>query len=163
MKNANARIFGREDTMKKRILLTVLLLPMIFSACSSEPMRIICGKDFLQNRTVVVDTSSVFHSSDPFIMQFRYGKNFDFSKLKWEVVNASGKIIASKTSPVSVKEGSYTVLVSSIRGGFSSATEFFKVKEGEFSIRFFNADADTLLLQKQIRVVRNSEKIDGAK
>ncbi len=150
MKNANARIFGREDTMKKRILLTALFLPMIFSACSSEPMQIICGKDFLQ-------------SSEPFIMQFRYGKNFDFSKLKWEVVNASGKTVASKTSPVSVKEGSYTVLVSSIRGGFSSATEFFKAKEGEFSIRFFNADADTLLLQKQIRVVRNSEKIDGEK
>ena len=96
-------------------------------------------------------------------MQFRYGKNFDFSKLKWEVVSASGKVIASKTSPVNAKEGSYTVLVSSIRGGFSSATEFFKAKEGEFSIRFFNADTDTLLLQKHIRVIRNSEKIDGAK
>ena len=96
-------------------------------------------------------------------MQFRYGKNFDFSKLKWEVANADGKIIATKTSAVNAKEGSYTVLVSSRRGGFSSASEFFKAREGEFSIRFFNADADTLLLRKQIRVVRNSENIDGAK
>lgn len=149
--------------MRKRIFLSALFLPMIFSACSSEPMQVICGKDFIQSRAAVVDTSSVFHSSEPFVMQFRYGKNFDFSKLKWEVVNASGKIIASKTSPVNAKEGSYTVLVSSIRGGFSSATEFFKAKEGEFSIRFFDADADSLLMQKQIRVVRNSEKIDGAK
>lgn len=148
--------------MKKRMLLTALLFPLFFTACSSEPMQIVCGKDFLQKRAAVVDTSSVFHSSEPFIMQFRYGKNFDFSKLKWEVANASGKIIASKTSPVNAKEGSYAVLISSIRG-FSSATEFFRAKEGEFSIRFFDADADTLLLQKQIRVIRNSEKIDGAK
>ncbi len=149
--------------MKKRILLSALFLPLFFTACSSEPMQIVCGKDFLQKRATVVDTSSVFRSSEPFIMQFRYGKNFDFSRLRWEVTNASGKTIASKTSPVNAKEGSYTVLISSIRGGFSSATEFFRAKEGEFSIRFLDADADTLLLQKQIRVVRNSEKIDGAK
>ncbi len=149
--------------MKKRIFPIALCLPLFFAACSSEPMRIVCGKDFLQKRAAVVDTSSVFHSSEPFVMQFRYGKNFDFSKLKWEVANADGKIIATKTSAVNAKEGSYTVLVSSRRGGFSSASEFFKAREGEFSIRFFNADADTLLLRKQIRVVRNSENIDGAK
>lgn len=149
--------------MKKNILLAVLFPVLLCMGCSSEPMQIVCGKDFLQKRAVVVDTASVFHTSDPFVMQFRYGKNFDFSKLRWEVSNASGKIIASKTSTVNEKEGSYTVLISSRRGGFSSATEFFRAKAGEFTIRFFNEDAKTLLVEKKIRIVLNSENIDGEK
>lgn len=135
---------------------------MILMACSSEPMSIVTGKDFIQKRAVIVDTTSTFHSSDQFIMQFRYGKNFDFSKIKWEVSTADGKAIASKTSPVNAKEGSYTIIVSSVRkGGIANAAEFFKAKEGTFRIRFSNADADSLLLEKQVRVVLNSEKIDG--
>ncbi len=122
-------------------------------------MEIVTGKDFMQNRSVVVDTASVFRTSDPFVMQFRYGKKFDFGKIKWEVVSETGNIIASKKSGISSKEGSYTILVSSARhGGIASASEFFKAKEGTFDIRFYNADADTLLLEKKIQIVRNSEK-----
>ena len=148
--------------MKKIPLWIVVVVGMLLVACSSEPMSIVTGKDFIQKRAVIVDTTSVFHSSDPFIMQFRYGKNFDFSKIKWEVSTAEGKPISSKTSSVSDKEGSYTIIVSSVRkGGIANAAEFFKAKEGTFRIRFRNADADTLLLEKQVRVVLNSEKIDG--
>ncbi len=146
--------------MKKKIFLTALCLPLFFAACSSEPMEIVTGKDFMQNRSVVVDTASVFRSSDSFVMQFRYGKKFDFGNIKWEVISDNGKRIASKKSGVSPKEGSYTILVSSARhGGIASATEFFKAKEGSFNIRFYNADADTLLLEKKIQIVRNSEKL----
>ncbi|MBP5246481.1 MAG: hypothetical protein J6Z31_01305 [Fibrobacter sp.] len=148
--------------MKKFQLLMILTFGMILAACSSEPMAIVTGKDFIQKRAVVVDTASVFHSSDQFVMQFRYGKNFDFSKIKWEVLSADGKTVSSKTSPVNAKEGSYTIIVSSVRkGGIANAAEFFRAKEGSFRIRFSNADADTLLLEKQVRVVLNSEKIDG--
>lgn len=145
--------------MKKKIFPIALCLPLFFAACSSEPMEIVTGKDFMQNRSVVVDTASVFRTSDPFVMQFRYGKKFDFGKIKWEVVSETGNIIASKKSGISSKEGSYTILVSSARhGGIASASEFFKAKEGTFDIRFYNADADTLLLEKKIQIVRNSEK-----
>ena len=148
--------------MKKMQLWLAIAASMILMACSSEPMSIVTGKDFIQKRAVIVDKTSTFHSSDQFIMQFRYGKNFDFSKIKWEVSTADGKTIASKTSPVNAKEGSYTIIVSSVRkGGIANAAEFFKAKEGTFRIRFSNADADSLLLEKQVRVVLNSEKIDG--
>ena len=148
--------------MKKLHLLIALAAGLILAACSSEPMSIVTGKDFIPKRAVIVDTGSVFHSSDPFVMQFRYGKNFDFSKIKWEVLNADGKVISSKTSSVNAKEGSYTILVSSARkGGIANAAEFFRAKEGSFKIRFSNADADTLLLEKQIQIVLNSEKING--
>lgn len=148
--------------MKKMQFWLAIAASMILMACSSEPMSIVTGKDFIQKRAVIVDTTSTFHSSDQFIMQFRYGKNFDFSKIKWEVSTADGKTISSKTSPVNAKEGSYTIIVSSVRkGGIANAAEFFKAKEGTFRIRFSNADADSLLLEKQVRVVLNSEKIDG--
>lgn len=148
--------------MKKLQLLLTFAAGLILAACSSEPMSIVTGKDFISNRAVVVDTGSVFHSSDPFVMQFRYGKNFDFSKIKWEVLSADGKQISSKTSKVNAKEGSYTILVSSARkGGIANAAEIFRAKEGNFKVRFINADSDALLLEKQIRVVLNSEKIDG--
>ena len=125
-------------------------------------MTIVTGKEFIQNRSVVADTGSVFHSSDPFVMQFRYGKAFDFSKIKWEIFNASGKVIGSKTSTVNGKQDSYTVLVSSHRhGGIANAAEIFHAKEGSFTLRFSNGDVGTVLLEKQIRVVLNSQKIDG--
>lgn len=150
--------------MKHKLFLLGVFSAAMMTACSSEPMAIVCGKDFMKERAAVIDTASVFRSADPFVMQFRYGRAFDFSKLRWEVVSQSGKVVASKTSSVNEKEGSYTVLVSSVRyGGFSSAAEFFHVKEGSFTIRFSNADADTLLLEKQVRVVRNSEMPGGSK
>lgn len=147
--------------MKKRILLFAALASAFFVACSSEQMEIVTGKDFMQNRAAVVDTASVFHSSESFVMQFRYGKNFDFSRLKWEVFDENGKIVASKTSKVNSRDGSYTVVVSSARhGGIASATEFFHAKQGAFSIRFRDADADTLLKEKTVKVILNSEKAD---
>lgn len=150
------------DKMKYGIFFLGLSMAMMTS-CSSEPMAIVCGKDFMKERAAVIDTASVFRSADPFVMQFRYGRSFDFSKLRWEVVSQSGKVIASKTSSVNEREGSFSVLVSSAKfGGLSSAAEFFRAKEGLFTLRFSNADADTLLLEKQVRVVRNSQMTGGA-
>ena len=152
----------RVSLMKKIHFLALFAAVVFWTACSSEPMTIVTGKEFIQNRSVVADTGSVFHSSDSFVMQFRYGKAFDFSKIKWEIFNASGKVIGSKTSTVNGKQDSYTVLVSSHRhGGIANAAEIFHAKEGSFTLRFSNGDVGTVLLEKQIRVVLNSQKIDG--
>ena len=93
-------------------------------------------------------------------MQLRYGKAFDFAKVKWEIVDANGKVVSSKTSAVNNKQDSYTVIVSSVRhGGIARAAEIFRAKEGTFTIRFTNADAGTPILEKQVQVVLNSQKI----
>ena len=144
----------------KNLTWLIALMAMAFFACSSEPASIVTGKEFIQNRSAVADTASIFHSSDPFVMQLRYGKAFDFAKVKWEIVDANGKVVSSKTSAVNNKQDSYTVIVSSVRhGGIASAAEIFRAKEGTFTIRFTNADAGTPILEKQVQVVLNSQKI----
>lgn len=149
--------------MNKWNLLFALASSLIFLGCGPEEKpNVVCGRDWIKSQAVVVDTGSVFHISDPFIAQFRYGKPFDFGELEWAISDASGNVLASRKSKVTNKEGSYTVQGVSYHGGFMTAGEMLHSKApGTFTIRF--TTGGTLLAQKEVKLVLNSEQIDENK
>ena len=67
--------------MKKSWFLLFVAFGLLFSACSTEEPSVVCGREWNPGTQVVADTASEFALNDPLIVQFRYGKNFDFTSL----------------------------------------------------------------------------------
>ncbi len=124
------------------------LMLMAFSACSSDEPNIVAGRDWNPGAQVVADTTSLFKLDEPMVIQFNYGKNFDFTVLKTVfykgTVSEKGKEIWSHEVPVSQKLNSYTLQGKSKKGGLMSARELTRQKEAGSVVVEFVADGKVL-------------------
>lgn len=141
--------------MKKWLLVLVLYL---LAGCSVEEMAIVCGREWNPASEVVADTTNEFEMKDPMIVQFRYGKNFDFSKLRiafYEGTKAQkGPEIWNHEVAVSDKMGVYTLQGKSRRGGLMTARELSRHKEPGPIVIEIRGDA-RILATKEITLIKN--------
>jgi hypothetical protein len=150
--------------MKKNLwlMLPIVCLAVGFYACGvKESPSVVCGSDWIKSRAAVVDTGSTFAISDPLIIQFRYGKEFDFPELDWSIYEGTlaqkGRELRTRKSKVSPKEGSYTIQGVSLKGGFMRAREMLNATEpGTYVVEF--RCGNKILASKELRLILNSEK-----
>lgn len=135
----------------------VLAAFAVFAGCSSEEPSIVCGRDWNAGSMVVADTTSEFDLADQMVVQFKYGKNFDFSKLKttfYEGTKANkGKEIWSHEVSVNEKMGIYTLQGKSKHGGMMLAREMCKQRKPGAILIEFSAE-DRVLASKEINLVK---------
>jgi len=134
--------------MKKLLLAVVLGALSVFVGCSTEEPSIICGRDWNDGAMVVADTTSQFELADQMVVQFRYGKSFDFTTLKmafYEGTSANkGKEIWSRETTVSSKADKYTLQGKSRHGGMMLAREMCKQRKPGSILIEFSADGRVL-------------------
>ena len=144
--------------MKKLRFFLVALLLSLLSACSIEETAIVCGREWNPNLEVVADTASEFEMNDPMIVQFRYGKNFDFPKLKTTfyvgTLSNKGEKIWDHEVAVSEKMGVYTLQGKSRHGGLMTARELCRQKEPGPVVIEFSA-LGRVLATKEINLIKN--------
>jgi len=135
-------------------------------ACGqTETPNVVCGSDWIKNHAAVVDTGSVFRISDPLVIQFRYGKAFDFGELEWNVYKGTftqknPAPVLSRTARVSDKEGSYTIQGVSLRGGLMTAGELLRSTDpGDYVIEF--SVSGKVIAAKEMKLIRNSDPKPG--
>lgn len=138
--------------------LVALGFGLAFVACSTEEPSISCGRDWNAGSKVVADTTSEFDLADQMIVQFKYGRNFDFTTLTtsfYEGTLASkGKEIWSHEVAVTEKMDSYTLQGKSKHGGLMTARELSRQKQpGSIVVEF--STAGKVLAQKEITLVKN--------
>ena len=147
-----------EACMKKWLLSAVAMLSCLFVGCSVEETAIVCGREWNPNLEVVADTTSEFEMKDQLIVQFRYGKNFDFAKLKTTfyegTLESKGAEIWSHEVAVSEKMGVYTLQGKSRHGGLMTARELCRKKEPGPVVIEVSGDGK-VLLSKQILLTKN--------
>lgn len=143
--------------MKKILLAAVLAAFAIFAGCSSEEPSIVCGRDWNAGSMVVADTSSEFDLADQMVVQFRYGKNFDFTKLKVAFYEGSaankGAEIWSRDINVTEKMGVYTLQGKSKHGGMMLAREMCKKHQPSAILIEFSTEG-RVLASKDINLVK---------
>lgn len=144
--------------MNKLKLSVFLMVLALMGACSVEETAIVCGREWNPALEVVADTTSEFELKDQMIVQFRYGKNFDFAALKitfydGTVANKGEKIWDHQVA-VSEKMGVYTLQGKSRRGGLMTARELCRKKEPGPVVIEFSGDGK-VLLSKQILLTKN--------
>lgn len=104
----------------------------VFSACTTEEPSVVAGRDWNAGAQVVADTTSQFNLEDPMLLQFNYGKKFDFTKLKitfFEGTLASkGKELWSREVAVTTKMDSYTLKATDKKGFAMSARDLTHLK-----------------------------------
>lgn len=135
--------------MKKFVFAACAAVAMtVFSACSVEDPTIIAGREWNPSSQSVADTTSSFKMNEQMVVQFRYGKNFDFGKLKTTFYEGSaeqkGKEIWSHEIPVSPKVGVYTLQGKSKMGGLMNAKELTRLKSAGSVLVEFSADGKVL-------------------
>lgn len=135
--------------MKKCVLAACAALVLaVFSACSVEEPSVASGREWNPGAQTVADTTSQFNMDDQMVVQFKYGKNFDFDKLKttfFEGTEANkGHEIWSHEVPVSPKVGVYTLQGKSKKGGLMSARELTRLKKPGTVVVEFSANGQVL-------------------
>lgn len=144
--------------MKKFILAATVALCGFIAGCMSEEPSISCGRDWNPTARVVVDTTSEFDLADQMIVQFKYGRNFDFTKLKTAFYEGTlankGKEIWSHEVGVTEKMDSYTLQGKSKHGGLMTARELSRQKQPGSVVVEFSADG-RVIAQKEITLVKN--------
>jgi len=134
--------------MKKFLLVVALVAFAIFAGCSSQEPTIICGRDWNAGAMVVADTTSEFELADQMVVQFNYGKNFDFTTLKMAFYEGSaankGKEIWSRETTVSNKADRYTLQGKSRHGGMMLAREMCKQRKPGAILIEFSANGKVL-------------------
>ena len=130
----------------------------LISGCQVEKTAIVCGREWNPALEVVADTASEFELKDQLIVQFRYGQNFDFSKLKTTFYEGTlanrGPEIWSHEVAVSEKMGVYTLQGKSRRGGLMTARELCRKKEPG-SVVIEVAGDGKVITTKQILLTKN--------
>lgn len=144
--------------MKKSLFLLLLALGLLFSACSVEEPSVVCGREWNPGTQVVADTASEFALNDPLIVQFRYGKNFDFTKLTiafYEgTLAAKGKKIWDREVAVNEKLGSYTLQGKSKSGGLMTVRELARQKHPGTVVVEFSTEG-RVLASKELNITKN--------
>lgn len=142
----------------KQLLGLALLLSLALTACDSAEPEILSGREWNSAKQVVADTTSSFAYSDPFIVQFNYGKAFDFDSLKIEFFDGAGKTRFRQTVEAKHRTGSYTV-VGKKKGELMTAEGYFHSKKAqEVTVKFTalvsNKDAtiEKLSLEKKLAI-----------
>ena len=125
----------------KKVTLVLFVFVALLTGCNVEETAIVCGREWNPNLEVVADTASEFEMKDQLIVQFRYGKNFDFAKLNHEVA-------------VSEKMGVYTLQGKSRHGGLMTARELCRKKEPGPVVIEVSGDGK-VLMSKQILLTKN--------
>lgn len=143
--------------MKRFLVAAVLAAFTMFAGCSSEEPSIVCGRDWNAGSMVVADTTSEFDLADQMVVQFKYGKNFDFTKLKVTFYDGSlankGAEIWSREVSVTEKMGVYTLQGKSKHGGMMLAREMCKKRQPSAILIEFSADG-RILASKEINLVK---------
>ena len=144
--------------MKKLKLSVLALILVMFFGCSVEDPAIVCGREWNPALEVVADTMSEFELKDQMIVQFRYGKNFDFATLKTTFYDGTlankGEKIWDHEVAVSEKMGVYTLQGKSRRGGLMTARELCRKKEPGPVVIEVSGDGK-VLMSKQILLTKN--------
>lgn len=135
--------------MKKIIFAALAAMVMtVFSACSVEDPTVVAGREWNPANQSVADTTSTFKMNEQMVVQFRYGKNFDFGKLKTTFFEGSvenkGREIWSHEIPVSPKVAVYTLQGKSKMGGLMNAKEMTRLKKPGTVLVEFSADGKVL-------------------
>ena len=147
-----------EACMKKWMMMLSLALLVLLSGCHVEKTAIVCGREWNPALEVVADTASEFEMKDPLIVQFRYGQNFDFAKLKTTFFEGTlanrGPEIWTHEVAVSEKMGVYTLQGKSRRGGLMTARELSRKKEPGSIVIEVSGDGK-VLAAKQILLTKN--------
>ncbi len=142
----------------KKLMFWAMAVAAMLVACSSEPASIACGRDWNPSSRVVADTTSEFDLADQMIVQLKYGRNFDFAKLKTAfyegTVANKGKELWSHELPVTDKMDSYTLQGKSKHGGLMTARELSRQKQPGSIVIEFSADGK-VIVQKEITLVKN--------
>lgn len=144
--------------MKKFLIAASVALCAFVAGCTSQEPSITCGRDWNAASRVVADTTSEFDLADQMIVQFKYGRNFDFTKLKTAFYEGTlankGKEIWSHEVPVTEKMDSYTLQGKSKHGGLMTARELSRQKQPGSIVVEFSADGK-IIGQKEITLVKN--------
>ena len=144
--------------MKKWMMVILTAVASLISGCQVEKTAIVCGREWNPALEVVADTASEFELKDQLIVQFRYGQNFDFSKLKTTFYEGTlanrGPEIWSHEVAVSEKMGVYTLQGKSRRGGLMTARELCRKKEPG-SVVIEVAGDGKVITTKQILLTKN--------
>ena len=145
--------------MKKWFVAFVAAMASLFAGCSVEDTAIVCGREWNPALDVVADTMSEFEMRDPLIVQFRYGKSFDFSMLKTTFYEGTiahkGEKIWDHEVAVSEKMGVYTLQGKSRHhSGVMNARELCRKKEPGPVVIEVSGDGK-VLLSKQILLTKN--------
>lgn len=87
----------------------ILVAAALFMSCSTEDPHVVCGREWNPAHQVVADTGAEFAMNDQLFVQFRYGKNFDFSELTTKVYRGTlenlGDTIWTRSVKVTEKMG----------------------------------------------------------
>ena len=146
------------EVAMRKIALMLLGFAALLTGCNVEETAIICGREWNPNLEVVADTASEFELKDQLIVQFRYGKNFDFAKLKTAFYEGTltnrGEEIWNHEVAVSEKMGVYTLQGKSRHGGLMTARELCRKKEPGPVVIEVSGDGK-VLLSKQILLTKN--------
>ena len=144
--------------MKKSLFLLFVAFGLLLSACSTEEPAVVCGREWNPGTQVVADTASEFALNDPLIVQFRYGKNFDFTKMTitfYEGTLASkGKKIWDRDVAVTEKLGAYTLQGKSKHGGLMTARELTHQKNPGSVVVEFSTEG-RVLAAKELTLTKN--------
>lgn len=146
------------EVAMKKVTLILFVIVALLTGCNVEETAIVCGREWNPNLEVVADTASEFEMKDQLIVQFRYGKNFDFAKLKTAFYEGT---LANKESEiwnhevaVSEKMGVYTLQGKSRHGGLMTARELCRKKEPGPVVIEVSGDGK-VLMSKQILLTKN--------
>lgn len=144
--------------MKKLLIVASVALCGFIAGCTSQEPTISCGRDWNSASRVVADTTSEFDLADQMIVQLKYGRNFDFTKLKTSffegTLASKGKEIWSHEISVTEKMDSYTLQGKSKHGGLMTARELSRQKQPGSVVVEFSTDG-RIIAQKEITLVKN--------
>ncbi len=146
------------NKLAKIALLAMIAMGALLMSCSTEEVRLVCGREWNPGTQTVADTTSEFELINPMIVQFRYGTGFDFPTLKiafYEGTAANkGKEIWNYETKVSEKVSVYTLQGHSKRGGLMTAAELTRHKTPG-SIVIEASTGGKVLAVKEITLVKN--------
>lgn len=136
----------------------ILVAAALFMSCSTEDPHVVCGREWNPAHQVVADTGAEFAMNDQLFVQFRYGKNFDFSELTTKVYRGTlenlGDTIWTRSVKVTEKMGAYTLVGRASRGGYMNARELARVHETGPIVFEFSANGK-VLAAKSINLISN--------
>ena len=123
---------------------------VVFSGCqSTTPAEMVCGREWNSGSGTVADTTSTFALNDPMLIQYNYGKGFDFAELTITFYTGTDeqtkKKLWSHSASVNPKVSNYT-----LRG--KSARELTHQKTpGPIVVEISNGDR--VLISKELNLV----------
>ncbi|MCF0223464.1 MAG: hypothetical protein HUK20_04280 [Fibrobacter sp.] len=127
------------------------------AGCMTDDPVIAAGREWNPGSRLVADTTSEFDMTDQMLVQLRYGKGFDFNKLKVTFYEGTlghrGVEIWSHEVMVSEKMDSYTLQGKAKNGKPITAREMCKQKQAGPIVIEFSTEG-RVIAQKQIYLIR---------